>query len=268
MIRLLLLLLTSIVVVAFEPNCSLCPNGSYMAFPYNIIPGTTLTCLQYQDDLRSEVSNDGCDFTANGRMRSSSTLDVASYCGCQCSLCPDGSRILNPNREINFGNQLRKTSCQTIFNIMELFTPPDCKLFYESTPIALESYCGCPNLDKLPPPNRCSMCGEFYLKNENRVIPDTGGLTCGKMEELSHYVLDDIFCRDRVEILRGDCCSRDPPGPTAAPTVRGSTLVLELPRYVAIPSGATSAKYNTCSFIWFSIWIGIYVVIGTGFAAW
>mmetsp|Transcript_15462 Transcript_15462/g.38094 ORF Transcript_15462/g.38094 Transcript_15462/m.38094 type:complete len:234 (+) Transcript_15462:710-1411(+) len=233
-----------------------------MAFPYNRIPGTSLTCLQYQEDLRSEVSNDGCDFTANGRMRSNSKLDVASYCGCQCSICPDGSRVLNPNREVNFGNQLRKTSCNTLLNIMELFTTSDCKLFYESAPIDLESYCGCPNMDQLPPPNRCSMCGEYYLRNANRVIPDTGGLTCGKMEELSHYVLDDIFCQDRVEILRGDCCSRDPPGPTSAPTVRGSTFVLDLPNYVAIPSDAAPAKYTN----W--ILIGVSVVIGTAFAIW
>jgi hypothetical protein len=217
-----------------------------MAFPYQVIPGSTLTCLEYQDRIRWEVSNDDCEVTANGRMMpNKESMDVASFCGCQCTICKDGSDVTLPERIVNLGDLNHKTDCATVVNILRLFTPMDCKLFYDATPIDLSSFCGCQ--PQRQPPSRCSLCGDFFLRDENQVISDTGGLTCGTINDLSYHVIDDGFCQDRIQVLRGVCCSLEPDSPVAAPmtTVAESpTRIMNLPKFVAISNAVHPAPNN------------------------
>lgn len=212
-----------------------------MAFPYQVIPGSTMTCLEYQDRIRWEVSNDDCEVTASGRMMpNKESMDVAAFCGCQCTICKDGSDVTLPERIVNLGDLNHKTDCATVVNMLQYFTPMDCKLFNDATPIDLSSFCGCQPQRR--PPNRCSLCGDFFLRNENKVISDTGGLTCGTINDLSNHVIDDGFCQDRIQVLRGVCCSLEPGSPMAAPMT--SVGDMNLPKFVAISNAVHPAPNN------------------------
>eukprot|EP00980_Cylindrotheca_fusiformis_P008348 scaffold1754_cov105-Cylindrotheca_fusiformis.AAC.10 len=210
------------------------------------------------------MSNDDCEVTAMGRMMpNKESLDIASYCGCQCAICDDGSDMTLSDRVINLGDLNSKTSCSAVQNLLRMLTPMDCKLFYETTPINISAFCGCrtkrsqqqhsqPQL----PPSQCSLCGdEFTLRNENKVIPDTGGLTCGTVYDLSFYVIDDAFCQDRIQILRGVCCGLKPP--TSAPGTSTRAPTFSLPKYELVDSTAVRPRYMTFSSIMVALVLGV-----------
>ena len=221
-----------------------------MAFPYRSIDGTS--CLEFQENIRAEVSNDDCEVTANGRMvPSSSSMEVATICGCQCSICKDGSEVNFPHRSLLLEGEM--ITCSALASNLGQFLPSECKRFYEEIPINVASFCGCPEESA---PERCSLCNDFFLSNSDLSIPDVDGLTCGKIAEIAPHVVDDIYCMSDIEILRGDCCSVEYHSPPES-TTEDDAISFDLPQYVLQSSGIS--HHDVTLLVWilvpvFAIW--------------
>lgn len=88
-----------------EGMCSLCDSGAAVQQKDRLFLGTSVTCQNYQDEMRRVPLGETCDAVFSDF---ESTFDPQIYCGCPttqetglCNLCPDGSEVVDPNTWIS-----------------------------------------------------------------------------------------------------------------------------------------------------------------------
>lgn len=132
--------------------------------------------------------------------------------GTSCSICPPGSVMQNPDREIpifngDFGTDVG--SCQDLASDLASVPVHSCeqaKAGYGFGILDLPTFCGCSGVELS---NHCAFCGPEDMLNPGYDLHAFVGydLTCEGAASLAASIrADSAMCNDRFHLLRKGCC--------------------------------------------------------------
>jgi hypothetical protein len=225
--------------------CDFCPSG-------NIINPDTLIVAPEGSDLEfaltceqaavatQYVSNENMCFSLKllfapsccqeGQQEEGIAGTNASSSASDCSICPSGSAMQNPNRSLFFiGDGLTCESGQSILDGLAN-SDADCGRF-DALPIDVAAWCGCSGTVPSESCPFCSRTSDGMLVSEDRevTIGNNVTVTCAEASEMAPYVNDPNACGNDIKRAIRDCCSGVPTAsfpsvvPTISPTYHGTS---------------------------------------------
>jgi hypothetical protein len=175
---------------------------------------------------------------------------ISTYCGCpraenSCTMCPDGSPPLYPQREIPFLKGIIQgvvPTCEIVEAFIASYSNDEvvCRTIH-----LMSNYCGCPAI-----PNHCQFCGgvplqeEFYNVPLLELLSDEYGTqnlgitpTCEGLYSAQYQLnTGDDFCRNARFITFQCGCNDGVMEYFGATTIHQQAVLAWLPRAVAIVS--------------------------------
>lgn len=133
----------------------------------------------------------------------------------RCSLCPAGSVMEHPYREIPLWNGDFSTvggTCQQLedeFATISLRSCEQAKVGVGSGTLDLPSFCGCRGVEI---PNPCSFCSPEDMVNPDYDISElvNYNFTCKGASDLAPFIhADSVICHDRFNLIRKGCCREE-----------------------------------------------------------
>jgi len=132
----------------------------------------------------------------------------------ECSICPHGSTIGNPSKEMPFvGHGM---TCEIAEDTLRGLISESCdiaKEIFENYPLDVSVYCECTGTaTTMELPNRCELCTECTtgpLVNDDTEV-DLGNnmtVTCLEAEMLAPYIDDDDVCDNEYVVAAAKCCA-------------------------------------------------------------
>jgi hypothetical protein len=129
-----------------------------------------------------------------------------------CSLCPAGSVMEHPYREIPFLNGDFSTeggTCQDLEDVLASVSADSCDQARAGCgfgTLDLAAFCGCTLMESS---TYCAFCSPDDMLNPDYDLTDyvNYGLTCKGAADLAQFILSDsVVCNDRFNLLRKGCC--------------------------------------------------------------
>jgi hypothetical protein len=195
------------------------------------------TCGEFAEVVPFAATAEGCTDLVDGlRPGCCTNPDPTS-----CTICPDGSPIGLPDREIIIIGE--GITCADLDQQVSFYSEDRCADALGEADIDYASWCGCAGVEI---PDDCFLCGpdEEVNSDPDAIIPETDGLTCVEGSELARHIVNATFCEDEVKPIADLCCRPKTTNlpvvsvtesPTAAPTEGSSAPASKF--IVALTSG-------------------------------
>jgi hypothetical protein len=190
--------------------CDLCGNGDVID-PDRVIFDSG-TCGEFAELAPYAATAEGCtDLLDDGRPACCTNPDPTS-----CTICPDGSPIGLPDREIVIIEE--GFTCADLGQRISFYSEDRCADELGESGVNYASWCGCAGVEI---PDECFLCGpdEEVNSDSDAIFPDSNGLTCVEGSQLARHVVNETVCNEVKPIA--DLCCR--PKTTSLPVIPAAT---------------------------------------------
>jgi len=260
-------------------SCDYCVGGTVINNDEEITPpelGITLKCEEA--DLVTPFLTD-TDFCLSFKlsfgptccqMSLDQTPEKQEPSSTGCSICPDGSSMQNPDKELFFVGA--GITCQTADSILADVAEDQCTLAkenFERFPFDIGAWCECTGTTV---PNACQLCSrspDGRLINDDAEVDLSNNVTvtCLEAEQLAPYITDSDVCERDYEAAVGQCCFGVPTAPVApAPAPLSSpapTFPIPPPSPPSTPTSSSSGVSLTRGNVSYAACIQFLIVIAT-----
>jgi hypothetical protein len=161
-----------------------------MRRPHQVLPQSTLTCLEFQETILANLSQQACETTLS-LYRDTAVIEMFSFCGCSGGPQPNGCPFCDGN--MNFPD----STCTDLAELAQFVADPEYCMEYIQF---FEDSC-CPANVETVPDVSCSICPPgSRMKNPLRTSVLLGSKTCASIDSELSLVPEDI-CSNRLDEL-------------------------------------------------------------------